>query len=46
MLSGQGQGARGGEGATVNMNYFGTSYPSIEQRQAMILELTSAVSNA
>jgi hypothetical protein len=49
-LGGGGGGAASGAamraGATVNMNYFGTQYPSIEQRQAMLLDLTAAISNA
>jgi TP901 family phage tail tape measure protein len=52
-LTGQGAiGAGGGsraamaQGATINMAYYGTQYPSVEQRQAILLDLQTAISNA
>jgi TP901 family phage tail tape measure protein len=53
-LTGQGGGIGAGgasraaalQGATINQNYLGTQWPSAEQRQAMLLDLTALVSNA
>ena len=35
-----------GQGVTVYQEFSGVQYPSAEQRQAMVLELTTALSNA